>query len=142
VCRIQYIYVLCAPILNFSCRGGGGVALEHSLEIGATLVQHFFKHVRAILATAFLNILYRREAIPAIFIFSRHKHNVYEYLVYCSRVKKFCKFLAVRRVGVMTLRECCVDRPFPFQAFSPVIVKIFNPNKCWTVTIQFGADGL
>ncbi len=52
-------------------------------------------------------------AVSAIFVFPSHKNNVYMLSkVYCYFVWER-KFLAVRRVGLMTHREYRVDRPFP-----------------------------
>jgi hypothetical protein len=54
---------------------------------------------------------------------SQTKNNMYEYnLVYCC-VWKCCKFLAVHRVGVMTLLKCRVDHPFPYHVI-----------RCWVRT--------
>jgi hypothetical protein len=51
--------------------------------------------------------------VSAIIVFPSHKNNVYmSSKVYCYFVWER-KFLAVRRVGLMTHREYRVDRPFP-----------------------------
>ncbi len=51
--------------------------------------------------------------VSAIFVFPSHKNNVYMFSkVYCYFVWER-KFLAVRRVSLMTHREYQVDRPFP-----------------------------
>ncbi len=43
---------------------------------------------------------------------------------WCTAVMwKFCTFLAVNWVGMMTLRECRVDRPFPYHVI-----------RCWMRT--------
>jgi hypothetical protein len=48
----------------------------------------------------------------------------------CEKIEKF---LAVRRVSVMTLRESCVDRPFPDHVL-----------RCWVRTrpphLQYGLE--
>jgi hypothetical protein len=50
---------------------------------------------------------------PGYIVFPSHKNNVYMFSkVYCYLSGKR-KFLAVRRVGLMTHREYRVDRPFP-----------------------------
>jgi hypothetical protein len=51
--------------------------------------------------------------VSVIFVFPSHKNNVYLFCkVYCYFVWER-KFLAVRRVGLMTHREYQVDRPLP-----------------------------
>jgi hypothetical protein len=53
------------------------------------------------------------EVVSAIFVFPSHKNNAYKLRkVYCYFVWER-KFLAVRRVGLMTRHEYCFDRPFP-----------------------------
>jgi hypothetical protein len=50
---------------------------------------------------------------PGYIVFPSHKNNVYMFSkAYCYLCGKR-KFLAVRRVGLMTHREYRVDRPFP-----------------------------
>ncbi len=58
-------------------------------------------------------ILVSPVVVSAIFVFPSHKNNVYMLsMVYCYFVWER-KFLAVRRVGLMTHHEYRVDRPFP-----------------------------
>jgi hypothetical protein len=61
----------------------------------------------------FENVPVSPAVVLAIFVFPSHKNNVYMLSkVYCYFVYER-KFLAVRRVGLMTHREYRVDRPFP-----------------------------
>ncbi len=65
----------------------------------------------------------RRESILAIVVFpSQNNNNVQRVLVYCSHVK-MCKFLGVRRVGLMTHGKCRIDRPF-----------LYHVIRCWVRT--------
>jgi hypothetical protein len=66
--------------------------------------------------------LCHRESILVIVVFISQNNNNVRVLVYCSRVK-MCKFLAVRRVGLMTHGKRHVDRPF-----------LYHVIRCWVRT--------
>ncbi len=57
--------------------------------------------------------MYRRESILAIRRLPQSPKNIVKY---CVRICIYnSKFIAVNRVGLMTYRECCVDRLFPYH---------------------------
>jgi hypothetical protein len=68
--------------------------------------------------------LYHRELILAVSGLPQTQNN------YCKKIfgalqllEKHTKFLEVHQVGLMTLRECRVDRPFPYHM-----------TRCWVRT--------
>jgi hypothetical protein len=65
------------------------------------------------LVSSVVNLVVLPVVVSAIFVFPSHKKQcVYLSKAYCYFLWEK-KFLAVRRVGLMTRREYRVDRPFP-----------------------------
>jgi hypothetical protein len=88
--------------------------------------------------------MYPRESILAIFVFPRHKNNNYEHIWCTVTMWKFWEFIAACRVGMMTLCECRVDCPFPYQVLGEnqapppsawALGRLFKPTF-WRLTLS------
>jgi hypothetical protein len=83
------------------------------------------------------SLLYRRESILAIDVFPRQKiimYNEFGVLLACENVGKI---LAVRRACVMTVRECRVDRPFPYPLIRFWVRTRPPPPAVWALSRLF-----